>query len=43
MLHSMLHSILFSRLIFQYNQEYNKTNLLNNIEYTQSEHNTYIF
>ena len=31
-----------SRLIIQYNQEYNKTNLLHNIKYTQSEHKTYI-
>ena len=35
------HNNLNSRLIFQYNQEYNKTNLLHNIKYTQSEHNTY--
>ena len=41
MLHNMLHNIIYSRLIFQYNQEYNKTNLLHNIKYTQSEHNTY--
>ena len=41
MLHNTLHNHLYSRLIFQYNQEYNKTNLLHNIKYTQSEHNAY--
>ena len=30
-------------MIFQYNQEYNKTNLSHNIKYTQSEHNTYTY
>ena len=42
MLYNTLHNNLYSRLIFQYNQEYNKPNLLHNIKYTQSEHNTYI-
>ena len=35
------HNILYSRLIFQYNQEYNKINFLDNNKYTQSEHNTH--
>ena len=43
MLYNTLHNNLYSRLIFQYNQEYNKTNLLHNIKYTQSEHNAYTF
>ena len=41
MLYNTLHNNLYSRLIFQYNQEYNKTNFLHNNKYTQSEHNTY--
>ena len=41
MLYNTLHNNLYSRLIFQYNQEYNKTNLLHNIKYTQSEHDAY--
>ena len=41
MLYNTLHNNLYSGQIFQYNQEYNKTNLLYNIKYTQSEHNTY--
>ena len=40
MLYNMLHNILYSRLIFQYNQEHNKTIFLHNNKYTQSEHNT---
>ena len=45
MLYNTLHSNLHSRLIFQYNQTYNKTNLLyyDNIKYTQNEHDTYTF
>ena len=41
MLYDTLHNNLYSRLIVQYNQVYNKTNLLQNQQYTQSEHNTY--
>ena len=43
MLYNMLHYNLYRRLIFQYSQEYNKTNLLHNIKNTQSEHNTNTF
>ena len=43
MLNNMLHNNLYSILIFKYNQEYNKINLLHNIKYTKSEHNTYTF
>ena len=38
--YNMLHYNLYRRLIFQYNQEYNKINLLHNFKNTQSEHNT---
>ena len=41
MLYKTLHNNLCCGLIFQYNQEFNKTILLHNIKYTQSEHNTY--
>ena len=41
MLYNTLRNNLCSGLIFQYNQEFNKTILLHNIKYTQSEHNTY--
>ena len=43
MLYNMLHNNLYSRLIFQYDHRYNKTNVLHNNKYTQSEHNTYTF
>ena len=41
MIYNTLQNNLYSRLIFQNNQEYNKTNFLHNNKYTQSEHNTY--
>ena len=41
MLFNTLQNNLYSRLMFQYNQKYNKTNFLHNIKYTQSEPNTH--
>ena len=38
MLYNTLHN---NFIIFQYNQNYNKTNMLHNVKYTQSEYNTY--